>query len=135
MRFSLLFVVAQAVQCLYPEQFEHYHLRSLRIIRDKRRIFRHQMRYRRVIDSIKSEMVENESGRFYFTEKITRNYDVPVFIFILTCLTIFTVLTVYMCFKVYSCSPISAMEEHRAVSILETMETRGLVLRPVEIQK
>ena len=135
MRFSLLFVVAQAVQCLYPEQFENYHLRSLRIIRDKRSIFRHQMRYRRVIDNIKSGMVEDNAGRFYFTEKITRHYDVPVFIAILTCLTIFTVLAVFMCCKVYSCSPSSAMEEHRAVSILETMETRVLVLRPVEIQK
>ena len=137
MRFTLLFVVLHAAQGLYPEQFENYHLRSLRIIRDKRSIFRHQKRYRRVIDSIKNEMVEKnaQGGRFYFTEKITRNYDVPVFVAILTFLTIFTVLTVFMCCKVYSCSPSSAMEDHRALSILETMESRGLVLRPVEPQK
>lgn len=76
--------------------------------------------------------VNSSLGRFYFVKKISVHYQPFIIIVMASLIVMFTVLVVFMCCKVYSCSTMSQMDDERAIAILNTMETRGLVLRPIE---
>ena len=122
----------------------NYHRQlSLRIRRKRAGLIMRQRRFKRLVSQIQQaaelqrELTEQTSEtrtseRFYFAQKITHHYDPALLVAIFALLTLFIILTIFMCCKVYTCASNSTMENQRARSILETMETRGLVLRPIQ---
>lgn len=146
MNFAFLLLVAVASPFRIKESIA-LHTRQMFTVRVKRGDFLdRQSHYKRIIGNIEDRgrrevgggsettigAVKSSVGRFYFVKKISVHYQPFIIILMASLIVMFTALIVFMCCKVYSCSAISQMEDERAIAILNTMETRGLVLRPIE---
>ena len=137
----IFFVLIVEITARYTHNYRRQQL-SLGIRRKRAGLIMRQRRFKRLVSQIQQaaefqrELIEQNSQtktseRFYFAQKITHHYDPALLVAIFALLIIFIILTIFMCCKVYTCASNSTMENQRARSILETMETRGLVLKPV----